>query len=483
MKNEAPSMYNGWCFPKHSTNDKEEALRAKALPQEYLDFSRQSTLKIVAEYRSRYIAIADVLDSAPKILSMAHRDFSRNLSQSKKGRGGDYTSEQILRAMVVMFLEEASYRDTVVLVENSEFLQSFVKLGPKPMMDYTFLCRAFSALSTKTWKTMNELLGGYAKEKKKITGEKVRLDTTAYETNIHYPTDSSLLWDSFRTQSRLLDEIRQQMRAAGMNHRFHNKKVKKLMIYISRNAKSNSKSKKRKVKSTYRTLIERVRWITAISRRATEILPVQDPMVMSVVSELLNDIPIIERIIDQAERRVIGGETVPSTEKVYSLFEEHTELIKRGKARSPVEFGHKVLVAQTGEKFIHHYETFRWQQADKDLLDGTLSAHARLFGEGPKVLATDKGFYESRDQIEKLSKDIRTVSICKKGRRNADEIERESTKEFKEGQRFRAGSEGTISVLKRVFKLNRCFFKGFKNYAASVGCAVFCHNLVLLTRL
>lgn len=458
-------------------------MRAKALRQEYLDFSRQSTLKVVEQYRSRYMAIAGLLDANPRILSMAHRDFSRYLSQSRKGRGGDYTSEQILRAMVVMFLEGAGYRDAVIMVENSEFLQSFVKLGPKPMMDYTFLCRAFSVLSEKTWKAMNELLGEYAKGQDKITGEKVRLDTTAYETNIHYPTDSSLLWDSFRTQSRLLGEIRQQMRADGMNHRFHNRKVKKLMLYISRNARSKSKGKKRKVKSTYRTLIERVRWITAISRRAMETLTTDDPLVMSVVSDLSHYVPIVERIIDQAERRVIGGETVPSTEKVYSLFEEHTELIVRGKARSPVEFGHKVLVAQTAEKFIHHYEAYCWQQADKNLLDGTLSAHERIFGDGPKVLAADKGFYESRDQIEKLSKDIRTVSICKKGRRNAAEIERESSKEFKDGQRFRAGSEGTISVLKRAFKLNRCLFKGFKNYAASVGCAVFCHNLVLLARL
>jgi len=99
------------------------------------------------------------------------------------------------------------------------------------------------------------------------------------------------------------------------------------------------------------------------------------------------------------------------------------------------------------------------------------------------VLATDKGFYENMKQILKLEEKITTVSICKKGRRNQAEYERESAEEFKDGQRFRAGCEGSISVLKRVFKLGRCLFKGFKNYAASVGCAVFCHNLVLLTRL
>ena len=86
-------------------------------------------------------------------------------------------------------------------------------------------------------------------------------------------------------------------------------------------------------------------------------------------------------------------------------------------------------------------------------------------------------------QIIKLERNIVTVSICKKGRRSQKEYERECTEAFKDGQRFRAGCEGSISVLKRVFNLGRCLFKGFKNYAASVGCGVFCHNLVLLTRL
>ena len=117
------------------------------------------------------------------------------------------------------------------------------------------------------------------------------------------------------------------------------------------------------------------------------------------------------------------------------------------------------------------------------MVEPAIRAHKQLFGTGPEVLATDKGFYESMKQLLALEETIRTVSICKKGRRTPAEEERESSKAFKEGQRFRAGCEGSISVLKRAFNLGKCFFKGFKNYAASVGCAVFCHNLVLLTRL
>jgi IS5 family transposase len=203
---------------------------------------------------------------------------------------------------------------------------------------------------------------------------------------------------------------------------------------------------------------------------------------MATAAELSHYLPIVERIIDQAERRIFAGEIVPAGEKVYSLFEEHTELIQRGKAGKPVEFGHKILLAETGEKFILHYNVYQRQPADNDLVDETLAAHRKLFLQAPEIFAGDKGFYESTHKLAALETTIPTVSIAKKGRRNAGEYTREHTSAFKDGQRFRAGSEGTISVLKRAFKLNRCLFKGFKNYAASVGCAVFCHNLVMLAR-
>ena len=187
--------------------------------------------------------------------------------------------------------------------------------------------------------------------------------------------------------------------------------------------------------------------------------------------------------MDQADRRVLKGETVPPDEKLYSLFEEHTELIVRGKAGKPIEFGHKILVAQTGEKFIHHYAVMEKKIEDKELLKPAVKVHKKLFGAYPDVLSTDKGFYESMQQIEGLEEKIPVVSIAKKGRRTQAEYERESSDAFIDGQRFRAGCEGSISILKRAFKLGKCFFRGFKNYAASVGFAVLCHNLVLLTRL
>ena len=454
-------------------------MRTKSTSQQYFDFSRKSRLKVVNEYRKKYKILSQLLDKNPQLVSLVHQDLAKTLSKSDNGRKSEYTSEQILRSLIVMFVEQDSYRQIVVRVENSEFLRSFVGLGIKPMMDYSFLNKAYGILSDRTWKIMNRVLARYAKEQEKISSEKLRLDTTVYETNIHYPSDSSLLWDSFRTLARLLQQIQQELPQLALKHRFHVKKVKKLFLFITRNAASNNKSKKRKVKSTYRTLIERVSWIAEVAQETLTLL-----QQAGYDAELLiHYIPIVEKIISQAEQRVFQGVKLAADEKVYSLFEEHTELLKRGKAGKPIEFGHKVLIAQTGEKFIHHYEVFPKRKEDKELIEPTLKAHKQLFGTGPDVLATDKGFYENMKQILKLGINITTVSICKKGRRNQQEYERESTEEFKDGQRFRAGCEGSISVLKRVFKLARCLFKGFKNYAASVGCAVFCHNLVLLSRL
>lgn len=454
-------------------------MRTKSATQMYLEMDVPSSRsKVVQAYRAKYAAINELLLANRAVLELVHADFCRWLS-SGDGRSSGYTSEEILRSLVVMFVEGASYRETVVRIENSEFLRNFVGLGLcKPMMDFSFLAKAFAAVSEQTWQAVNASLAQHAKDEEWITGEKLRTDSTAVETNIHYPTDSSLLWDSFRVLSRSLRRIQQEQPELGLQHRYHDKKVKKLAFYIARNAKSTSKRTQQKVKTVYRKLIDRVQWIAGIAAEVQQLLKLS----FLQAPELEHYTPVVLRIADQAERRVFDGEIVPAKEKVYSLFESHTELLQRGKAGKPVEFGHKVLIAQTGEKFISHYHVMPEREEDKDLLDGALDAHRALFGRLPATLAADKGFYASIRQLARLEEGIETVSICKKGRRTPGETAREHGEAFQEGQAFRAGVEGTISVLKRVFKLNRCLFKGFKNFAAGVGCAVFCHNLVLLAQ-
>jgi transposase, IS5 family len=453
-------------------------MRRKSIQEQYFDFTEKSTLKVVTEYRQKYQALSEVLDANPDLLTLAHRDWARLLSTSPEGRAG-YTSEQLLRALLVMFLEGDSYRDVVIRIDTSEFLRHFVRLGFKATMDFTFLNRAFGVLSAETLAGMNQVVATYAVARGKISGEKERLDTTVYETNIHYPTDSSLLWDSFRTLSRRLRQIQKGFPSLHLDHRYHDKKVKKLATFIARNASGKRRATVRQVQRHYRLLIARVRWIHGVGQTVLA----QLQALGETAADLAHYLPLVERIIAQADQRVLQGLQVPADQKLYSLFEEHTELLQRGKARKPIEFGHKVMLAQTAEKFIHHYQVLPQRREDPDLLEPALEAHQKLFGHYPDVLAADKGFYQSMEQIDWLQAKIRTVSIPKKGRRNPPEEERETQEAFVCGQRFRAGVEGSISVLKRAFKLGCCLFKGFTHYAASVGLAVLCHNLVLLTRL
>jgi IS5 family transposase len=179
---------------------------------------------------------------------------------------------------------------------------------------------------------------------------------------------------------------------------------------------------------------------------------------------------------------VLQGEPVPNEEKLFSLFEPHTELLKRGKAGKDVEFGHMVQIQQVREKFITDYDVYEARPSEPKLLKPTLESHAQLFGHLPQELSADKGYYESMDALRALEQAIPVVSIAKKGSRTAEETERERDPLFRHAQAFRAGVEGTISFLKRVLRLARCFNKGWEHFLATVGQTVFAHNLLILAR-
>ena len=433
-------------------------MRTKMMLQEYLDFGHGSTsVKVVREWQGKYEAIDFVLRTTPGVLTSAHADLSE-LSESREGRKSKYTSEEILRALIVMFVEGDDYRGVVIRIDSSPFLRWFVGIGEvRDMMDFTFLSRGLSALSEETLQAMNGALRAGAVKDGKISGDRLRADTTVVEANIHYPTDSGLLWDCFRVLARELKGVQKRYPELELSHRFHTKKAKREHIFISRYANSRCQKRRRLVKGSYRKLTRMTRSITAICREIIGVLPgwsLEGPML-----ERLEG--LASRVVDQAQKRVLDGINVPCDEKVFSIFEEHTELIKRGKANKPVEFGHKVVLSQTKEKFISQYDVLFPKQEDRVLVDSLLNAHRATFGKHPKALSLDEGFYESATQLKTLRKKIGTVSLRKKGKLTEEEQALEKTKEFAAGQRFRAGIEGCISLLKRAFKLSRCLFKGF----------------------
>jgi IS5 family transposase len=429
--------------------------------------------KVVRDYRARYRTISQVLDKNAEILEAVHQDLKKLSQGDRKGRKGDFTSESILRALIVQDMEGLPFREAVIRIGSDPFLQDFVRTRKKAVMDFTFLDKCFLAIRPETWKRVNELLGRYGVGQGAVNPKVIRTDTTVVESNIHYPTDSSLLWDAWRVAARLLQRAREIERES-VSHRFHTRKIKRLYLFITRYIISSSASRQQAVQASFRTLIERVEWIVGVAAEFCETFRSSSNLGLAGVAlELHAYLPSIRTVVATARRANVAGETVPASERVFSLFESHTELIKRGRRQKPVEFGHKLLLCETAEKFITDYEVYEQQLPDCDLTQPVIERHEKLFGERPVVLAADKGFCPEESKRQELAKLVANLAIPRRMQDFMDKL-------LASCQAFRAGIEGTISGLKRVFRLFRCFFHGFKGFARSVGLGVFCHNLIVL---
>ena len=471
-------------------------MRSKRDTQGSLDF-QPSNLKITNEYRERYARVSAILDANPRILDLVHEDLKEAIESEHKaarqeGRRCTYTTENALRAILCQVIEGESLRVTCIRIDESDSLRRFVRIDHGPMMDFTTLDRFKNAVRLETWRKVNKELGVFGIEEELVTGERLRVDTTTFETNIHYPTDSSLLWDVYRVLARLIERIRELDPDVVGDRRLQTCRAKKLHVWLARKA-ARKGTKNPQVQDRYAALMGLVAAVLAWSADIAEALRRKcrkarssrscATLLDSRLVEQMNEFRELgERVVDQARRRVLEEEQVPSDEKLYSIFEPHTELLKRGKAGKPIEFGHMVFLQQTGEKFIADFDVFDKKPVEYKLIDSALERHERLFGQLPSILAADRASYESMDKIRELEKKIDVVAIGKMGPKTERDDERERSMAFKVGQAFRAGIEGSISFLKRVFRMYRCFNKSWEHYRATVGAIIVAHNLLILAR-
>lgn len=467
-------------------------MRRKRDTQGWLEF-QASNLKLTNDYFAKYEAISQILDETPRLLELVHGDLEAALEEenreSKKRGAFVYTSEMVVRLALCQILEGASLREIIVRVDDSHYLRRFTRIHGGPMMNYTTLCRLRNAIQPETWKEMNQTLAKAAVKRGHITGEKLRLDTTAVETNIHWPTDSWLLWDGYRTLGRLIGNAREIDPKAVGSGRVHLTRVKRTATRIARKARRKG-HKSEDLKPLFKRLIPQVEgicdWGSHVADRLEGTMHRSKSSIFhGYVGDLVEDLRHFEkltrRVIWQATERVIHDRPVPNEKKLFSIFEPHTELLIRGKAGKNIEFGHMIQIQQTGEKFITDYEVFEYKPAEPTLLRPALRAHKALFGFLPDSLAADKGYW-SGDEFERIQGQVEIVSIPKKGRRNDEEEKREFDPLFRLAQAFRAGVEGSISFLKRFLGLARCLNNGWRHYVSTVGATVFAHNLLVLAR-
>ena len=435
-------------------------------------------------------AISEFLDQHLTLIEQVRKDLERGLKNARTGRNGIAPS-QVLRSLVLMRVKNWDYREVRERINDGFTLRSFTEFDSQPVPKHDAFNRAFNRLTPETLRDINQLVVQAAVQLGLEDGKTLRVDTTVVESNIHYPTDASLLWDSVRTITRLIENLQEKLpgRVQGFTNR--TRSARRRMQAIQR---MTAAQRSQQQEPKYRELIRITEQVVNNARQVVEKAKaasagagadlIASLSIDSLRSEITGYCKLADRVIDQSRRRVLQGEQVPTAEKIYSIFESHTDLIKRGKAQKPVEFGHKVFLAESAQGLITDYQVLDGNPSDTDHVQSSLDRHQQTFGNPPELYATDRGFFsvENVQSCEKAG--VTQVSIPQRGgHKTAEQDALERSKAFKQGQRFRAGIEGRISVLFRGRGMKRCSFKGRQHFELLVGAAVLANNLLRIADL
>lgn len=417
-----------------------------------------------------------ILKSADRELDLVLADLTTGVDLSV-GRTG-MSAEQVLRMAIVKQIYGFSYQQLSARVADSNMLRKFCDYEWGAVPAAQTLQENIQKLRPETLEAVNRALVKYAKKEKVEDGRKVRIDTTAVETNIHHPTDSSLIWDGVRVITRMLRSAKSVFPDAGLT--FHNRtRVVKKRVY----AISNAKSAEERVK-LYRELVSYAEEVLGYARDAVRKLKGLDgtedtrQAARMVAAEIKEVADLLAKVIDQTKRRVFKDEKVPAEEKIVSLFEPHTDIIEKG-GREPI-FGHKVCLTVGKRNLVLDAMMDRGNPADTEFFPQALDRHRALYGYAPETVAADGGFASTENAEYALDRGVVNVSFSKRVSRAIERLLPGRALQ-KLLLKFRAGVEGIISALKRGVGLGRCLWKGWESFQSYVWSSLVAHNLKMLT--
>jgi len=424
--------------------------------------------------------ISRILDHIPSIKELAWQELTQYVENFGTGAEG-MSAEQVVRCAIVKQMEDYSYDELAFHILDSSCYRSFCRIGiAHKGFKKSALCNNIKALSPATWEAINRVLMAYAKETKVEKGREVRIDSTVVSSNIHTPSDSSLLWDAVRVLTRILAQAKEQVQGFDIPFTDHTKRAKRRMIAVM-----NARERKTR-KRHYLDLLHITSKTLTYAQRAGSFLkgylspdPAQMVLAQKIAEELTTYTERAARVIDQTERRVIHGESVPASEKIVSLFEPHTDIIV--KDHRDTFYGHKLCLTGGASNLIVDCVICEGNPADTTVTDQLLDRQHELYGRYPLKVALDGGFASKENLTSAKSKHIKDVCFAKKRGIEVEEMCR-SLWVYKRLRRFRAGVESGISWLKRCFGLRRCTWRGLQSFKSYVWASIVSANLLTLAR-
>ena len=433
-------------------------------------------------------AISEFLDDHQAIIEQVRCDLVRGLRKPGSGRQG-LTPEQVLRSFVLKRVKNWDYRELRERIADGMTLRQFTDFHCQPVPKHHAFHRDFNRLTPDTLRAINNLVVQAAVDLGLEDGSKLRVDTTVVETDIHHPTDNTLLWDVVRVITRSVGHLAEAInlrRFKGFCDR--TRAARRRMQEIQR---MTARQRQERQIGAYRSLIgiaeevvESAHVVLQNTSTARGKDMLADIAIANIRGEIAHYSDLGSRVINQARRRVLDGEQVANAEKVYSIFEPHTDLIKRGKVRTPVEFGHKVFLAESAQGLITQYKVLKGNPSDEVHVVPSLERHKEAFGCAPQLYGADRGFFSEPNVQSCKRSGVGVVCIPQRGGKKAPEREAyENSAPFKQGQRFRAGIEGRISVLSRGRGMKRCLAEGIERFELWVAAAVLANNLMIIATL
>ena len=461
-----------------------------ALRRAQLHFADGLIAEEVSDLWEDWMHSADQVLDDEHLLATVYDALAKRRPQSRsRGRRGT-PAEVVLRLLVLKHIRNWSYAVVEREVRANLVYRSFTRVGGGKVPDDTVMNKWALALGPEVIAQLHKRIVAIAHERKVVTGGRMRVDTTVVETNIHYPTDSSLLGDGVRVLTRAMHRITAIAGAAGATLRDRSRSVKFRLLEIGRAARSKGGAGKERLEQGYQKLLAATGRVVGQAKRfareiATGVKTAGDAVKHAALQRLRTAldtmVPRIKQVMQQTRARIFGGDTHVA-QKVVSLFEPATEVIRKGKASKPTEFGKMVKIQEAENQIITEYTVYDTRPSDSALLIPAIESHQQQLGRVPRLVAADAGFYSARNEQAAHDMGVKRVCIPNRNTKSPARKKEQKKRWFRDGQKWRTGCEGRISVVKRRHGLTRCRDKGDRGMQRWVGLGVIGDNLINIGR-
>jgi transposase, IS5 family len=444
----------------------------------------------VSDLRESWMTHADAVLADEDIVAAVYEALAKRRPKSRcRGRRGA-PAEMVLRLLVLKHIRNWSYEVLEREVRANLVYRDFTRVGGGKMPDAKTMGRWGVALGPEVLKQVQERMVKIALEKGVMRGRRMRVDTTVVETNVHHPTDSTLLGDGVRVLTRMMNKITNIAGAVGTKLRDRGRSVKFRLLEIGRVARAKGSIDQDKLKRRYGQLLDATSRVAGQAKRFSAEISQGVKRARSVLEQLAleglrQELDLmtsrVRQVMKQTRARIFRGNT-RSEGKLLSLFEPSTEVIRKGKAGKPNEFGKMVKLQEAENQIITDYQVYARRPYDSDLLTAAIETHQALVGRAPRLVAADAAFYSAKNEAAAKAKGVKRVCIPNRSTKSPERKREQRKRWFRNGQKWRTGCEGRISVVKRRHGLNRCRYKGSVGMERWVGLGVIADNVVNIGR-